>query len=67
MATGEGDKNGGSGNSRDKEKAAKKEWCRKHFPNKRTLLEAREIKTQLKTVCQAEHHLGGFDVEEGHR
>jgi ATP-dependent RNA helicase DHX33 len=54
-ATGEGDKNGGgssNNNSRNKDKAAKKEWCRKHFLNERTLLEAQEIKTQLKTVCQ---------------
>ncbi|KAJ2935387.1 hypothetical protein H1R20_g1706, partial [Candolleomyces eurysporus] len=47
-AAGEAEKNSG----RNKEKAAKKEWCRKHFLNERTLLEAQEIKNQLKTVCQ---------------
>lgn len=47
-AAAEADKN----SSRNKEKAAKKEWCRKHFLNERTLLEAQEIKSQLKTVCE---------------
>ncbi|KAF5383681.1 hypothetical protein D9615_003641 [Tricholomella constricta] len=32
-------------------RGARKEWCRKHFLNERTLLEAAEIKNQLKQTC----------------
>ncbi|KAK0461432.1 ATP-dependent RNA helicase Prh1 [Desarmillaria tabescens] len=32
-------------------KASRKEWCKKHFLNERTLLEAKEIRAQLKQVC----------------
>ncbi|KAG6919515.1 hypothetical protein DXG01_005105 [Tephrocybe rancida] len=32
-------------------KAARREWCRKHFLNERTLLEAAEIKKQLRQTC----------------
>lgn len=35
-----------------KDKAAKKDWCRKHFLNERTLLEALEIRSQLHGVCE---------------
>ena len=32
-------------------KHARKEWCRKHFLNERTLLEARDIREQLVVTC----------------
>ncbi|KAF8074844.1 P-loop containing nucleoside triphosphate hydrolase protein [Lyophyllum atratum] len=32
-------------------KAARREWCRKHFLNERTLLEAAEIRNQLRQTC----------------
>jgi ATP-dependent RNA helicase DHX33 len=32
-------------------KAQRKEWCRKHFVNERTLIEARKIRDQLTDVC----------------
>ncbi|RDB16014.1 putative ATP-dependent RNA helicase prh1 [Hypsizygus marmoreus] len=32
-------------------KAARKDWCRKHFLNERTLLEASEIRVQLRQTC----------------
>ncbi|KAF5340678.1 hypothetical protein D9611_007470 [Ephemerocybe angulata] len=41
--------------SANKNKAAKREWCRKHFLNERTLLEAQEIRNQLRTVCEREN------------
>ena len=33
-------------------KAAKRDWCRKHFLNERTFLEALEIRDQLRHVCE---------------
>lgn len=32
-------------------KHARREWCRKHFLNERTLLEARDIREQLVVTC----------------
>ena len=32
-------------------KHARKEWCRKHFLNERTLLEAKDIREQLVVIC----------------
>lgn len=32
-------------------KAARKEWCRKHFLNERTFLEAMNIRDQLRQTC----------------
>ncbi|KAG7446441.1 HA2-domain-containing protein [Guyanagaster necrorhizus] len=32
-------------------KVSRKGWCKKHFLNERTLLEAKEIRAQLKQVC----------------
>ncbi|KAG6854030.1 hypothetical protein C0991_011235 [Blastosporella zonata] len=32
-------------------KGARRDWCRKHFLNERTLLEAMEIKKQLRQTC----------------
>ncbi|KAG5641909.1 hypothetical protein DXG03_003976 [Asterophora parasitica] len=32
-------------------KATRREWCRKHFLNERTLLEAAEIRNQLRHTC----------------
>ncbi|TFK39056.1 P-loop containing nucleoside triphosphate hydrolase protein [Crucibulum laeve] len=32
-------------------KSARREWCRKHFLNERALLEAKEIREQLRQVC----------------
>lgn len=32
-------------------KAARREWCRKHFLNERTLIEASEIRNQLRQTC----------------
>ncbi|KAK0213003.1 P-loop containing nucleoside triphosphate hydrolase protein [Desarmillaria ectypa] len=32
-------------------KISRKEWCKKHFLNERTLLEAKEIRVQLKHAC----------------
>ncbi|KAK0485634.1 ATP-dependent RNA helicase Prh1 [Armillaria novae-zelandiae] len=37
--------------SASENKISRKEWCKKHFLNERTLLEAKEIKAQLKQVC----------------
>lgn len=42
--------NSNSGNNKDK--AAKREWCRKNFLNERALLEAKDIRDQLRTVCE---------------
>lgn len=33
-------------------KGGRKEWCRQQFVNERTLREAREIRTQLRTTCE---------------
>ena len=33
-------------------KHARREWCRKHFVNERTLLEARNIREQLVVTCR---------------
>lgn len=33
-------------------KAQRKEWCKKHFINERTLVEARKIREQLVDVCR---------------
>lgn len=32
-------------------KGARRDWCRKHYLNERTLIEAREIKDQLRQAC----------------
>lgn len=32
-------------------KKSRKDWCRKHFLNERTLIEAREIREQLRQTC----------------
>jgi ATP-dependent RNA helicase DHX33 len=45
----------GEGQSGRKDKAARKEWCRKHFLNERTLIEAQDIRSQLRTVCEREN------------
>lgn len=45
----------GEGQSGRKDKAARKEWCRKHFLNERTLVEAQDIRSQLRTVCEREN------------
>ena len=37
--------------SASEKKHARKEWCRKHFLNERTLLEARDIREQLVVTC----------------
>lgn len=37
--------------SASENKISRKEWCKKHFLNERTLLEAKEIRAQLKQVC----------------
>lgn len=36
-------------------KHARREWCRKHFLNERTFLEAREIREQLVVTCRRVH------------
>ncbi|KAG6891586.1 hypothetical protein C0992_002624 [Termitomyces sp. T32_za158] len=33
-------------------KAARRDWCRKHFINERTMLEAADIRNQLRKACQ---------------
>ncbi|KAG6868952.1 hypothetical protein C0993_007166 [Termitomyces sp. T159_Od127] len=33
-------------------KAARRDWCRKHFINERTILEAADIRDQLRQTCQ---------------
>ncbi|KAK2465764.1 hypothetical protein APHAL10511_002308 [Amanita phalloides] len=35
-----------------KGKAERREWCRKYWVNERTLIEAREIRKQLESVCE---------------
>ncbi|KAH6911559.1 ATP-dependent RNA helicase Prh1 [Coprinopsis sp. MPI-PUGE-AT-0042] len=41
----------GPGAGGNKERAAKREWCRKHFLNERALQEAKDIREQLQQVC----------------
>ncbi|TFK69515.1 P-loop containing nucleoside triphosphate hydrolase protein [Pluteus cervinus] len=41
--------------SQSEAKAARKDWCRKHFLNERTLLEANNIREQLRRVCSRLH------------
>jgi ATP-dependent RNA helicase DHX33 len=36
-------------------RAGRKEWCRKHFLNERTLVEAIKIRDQLRTTCSRLH------------
>lgn len=38
--------------AKNESKAQRREWCRKHFLNERTLLEARKIRGQLADVCR---------------
>ncbi|EAU86151.2 ATP-dependent RNA helicase Prh1 [Coprinopsis cinerea okayama7 len=49
---GPGGSNEGSAKGNNKDKAAKREWCRKHFLNERALLEAKDIRDQLRMVCE---------------
>ncbi|KAG5221105.1 ATP-dependent RNA helicase [Salix suchowensis] len=44
-------------------KAGRREWCRKHFLNERALLEARDIRDQLKQTCARY----GISFDEGVR
>ncbi|KAF7422857.1 putative ATP-dependent RNA helicase dhr2 [Pleurotus ostreatus] len=44
-------------------KAGRREWCRKHFLNERALLEARDIRDQLKQTCAR----FGISFDEGVR
>lgn len=38
--------------AKSESKAQRKEWCKKHFVNERTLVEARKIREQLVDVCR---------------
>jgi ATP-dependent RNA helicase DHX33 len=38
--------------SSSEDKSGRKAWCRKHFINERTLLEAMEIRNQLRETCR---------------
>ncbi|KIY53779.1 ATP-dependent RNA helicase Prh1 [Fistulina hepatica ATCC 64428] len=40
------------GSTKGAGKAARKEWCRKHFLNERALIEARNIRAQLTQTCE---------------
>ncbi|KAF9523914.1 ATP-dependent RNA helicase Prh1 [Crepidotus variabilis] len=42
----------GEGESSKAAKSARKEWCRKHFLNERSLIEACDIRKQLVEVCR---------------
>ncbi|KAL1744085.1 P-loop containing nucleoside triphosphate hydrolase protein [Schizophyllum fasciatum] len=35
-------------------KAARREWCRRHYLNERALMEARDIREQLRGICERE-------------
>lgn len=50
VAAEEGDGEG-KGKGKGKGKSARREWCKKHYLNERTLVEARDIRAQLRETC----------------
>lgn len=48
-------------------KGGRKEWCRRHFLNERSLLEANDIREQLRQTCHRlgiDHHTSCGDKED---
>lgn len=48
-------------------KSGRKEWCRRHFLNERALLEANDIRKQLRQTCQRlgiDHQISCGDKED---